>query len=413
MNEVLFIFAGLLLAKTAADYYLDWQNRRYVRSLSAAVPEALRTIVDEATYQKSVSYTLAGSRFGSANALYDAAVLAAVVLTGFLPWLFHALVQCTGAAGVWGYALVILALLVIMGLFDLPWDWAHKFKLEARYGFNKSTQALWLTDKLKGLAVTLALGWPVLALILWIAQTLPQWWLWAWLALTCFQLLMMVLYPRLILPLFNKLSPLPEGELKTALMDLADRTGFKASTIQVIDGSKRSGHSNAFFTGFGKMRRIVLYDTLIEQMTIPQLEAVLAHEIGHYRKGHVPRMLIVSSLISLVAFALIAYLAKSPWFLEGFGFKAEDGLYAALPIFVLCAGVVTFWLSPLMNMWSRKNEYEADAFAKDALGSPEALIEGLQKLHTANLSNLTPLPLYSFFHYSHPTLIERTEALRK
>ena len=382
-----------------------------MRAHADSVPPELAAIVDPSTYQKSVAYTLAGSCFASANGIYDAFVLAVVMLTGFFPWLFSSLTQCLGADGPWGYALSVLALLWLIGLADLPWDWAHQFRLEARFGFNKSTPKIWWTDKLKGLLLGLAIGWPVLALIFWIANSLPFWWLWAWLALTALQLLMLILYPRLILPLFNKLTPLPDGELREALMELAQRTGFKASTIQVIDGSRRSGHSNAFFTGLGRFRRIVLYDTLIEQLSTRELEAVLAHEIGHYRKGHVPKMIAVSSLMSLAAFGVIAYLAQANWFMAGFGACVQDGLYAALPIFVLCAGVVTFWFSPLMNLWSRRNEYEADAFAREALGAPDALIDGLRKLHTANLSNLSPHPWYSFFHYSHPTLAERTRAL--
>jgi len=411
MSETLLVFVALLAAKTAAQCLLEFLNRRHVRALAGSPPAPLAGLVDADTYDKSVRYTLAGSRFSTANDVYGALVLGAVVLTGFLPWLFRALANLVGAQGAWGFSFVLLALLWVLGLTEWPWDWAHQFKLEERFGFNKSTQGLWWGDKLKGMAVVLLIGWPILALILWIASALPLWWLWAWVALTLVQLLILVLYPRLILPLFNKLTPLPDGELKTALLSLADRTGFRASTIQVIDGSRRSGHSNAFFTGFGRFRRIVLFDTLIQQLSVRELEAVLAHEIGHYRKGHVPRMIAVSSLSSLVAFAVIAWLAGAPWFLQGFGFAAQDALPAAFAIFLLCAGVVTYWFTPIANFWSRRNEYEADAFAKAALGSPASLIDGLRKLHTANLSNLTPHPLYSFFHYSHPTLAERTAAL--
>ncbi len=413
MNETLLICAILLAAKTAVECVLEYMNACHVRARGDALPSELAGVVDGETYEKSVRYTLATSRFDTASGIYGAVVLALVLFTGFLPWLFHTLSGSVGATGSWGYALVILAALWVTSLPGLPWDWWHQFVLEARYGFNKSTQGLWWVDQFKGLLVGLIIGWPLLTLILWIAHSLPLWWLWAWLALTVFQLLMLVLYPRLILPLFNKLSPLPEGELRDALMALSDQTGFHASTIQVIDGSKRSGHSNAFFTGFGRFRRIVLYDTLINQLSVDELRAVLAHEIGHYRKGHVPRMIAVSSLMSLAAFGVIAYLAQAPWFLESFGFTVADGLYAALPIFVLGAGIITFWLTPLTNIWSRRNEYQADAFAKAALGSPDALVAGLRKLHTANLSNLTPHPLYSFFHYSHPTLVERTEALNR
>jgi STE24 endopeptidase len=214
------------------------------------------------------------------------------------------------------------------------------------------------------------------------------------------------------MPLFNKLSPMPEGELRERLLELAHRTGFRCSAIDVMDGSKRSTHSNAFFTGFGRFRRIVFYDTLIAQLSPRELEAVLAHEIGHYRRGHVPKMFLLSAATSLTAFGLIAWLAGQAWFYTGFRFSSADGLPAALLLFALLAGLVIFWSHPLSNAWSRRHEYEADAFARAALGEAAPLVTALRKLHEKNLSNLTPHPLYSFFHYSHPTLLEREAALR-
>jgi STE24 endopeptidase len=226
----------------------------------------------------------------------------------------------------------------------------------------------------------------------------------------CFQLLMLVLEPRLIRPLFNKLTPLPEGELRARLMALAERTGFKASTIQVMDGSKRSAHSNAFFTGFGRFRRIVLYDTLINQLSPTELEAVLAHEVGHYKCGHIPKMLAVSALIQLAMFALIAWLMQAAWFNPAVGLPA-GALAPTLLVFSLLSGPVMFWLTPLGNLVSRKHEYEADAFARRAMQSPAPLIGALHKLAEKNLSNLTPHRWFSGFYYSHPTLLEREQSL--
>ncbi|MEO6246236.1 MAG: M48 family metallopeptidase, partial [Opitutaceae bacterium] len=247
----------------------------------------------------------------------------------------------------------------------------------------------------------------------WVVQwTGPSWWLWAFGLMFGFQLLMMILYPKLILPLFNKLTPLPEGDLRTRLMALGDRTGFQAKTIEVIDGSKRSGHSNAYFTGFGRFRRIVLFDTLIAQLTPEELEAVLAHEIGHYRRGHIPKMIAMAAVMMLGGFAVIAWLARSNWFNAAFGFPTGE-IAPSFLLFGLLSGAVTFWFSPLSNLLSRKHEYEADAFARDAMGGPTAMLGALRKLAQKNLSNLTPHPWFSGFYYSHPTLVEREAALVK
>ena len=224
---------------------------------------------------------------------------------------------------------------------------------------------------------------------------------------------MVVAYPMFIMPLFNKLEPMEESELKDRLFALADRTGFQAQTILVMDGSKRSGHSNAFFSGFGRFRRIVLFDTLVEQMEAEELEAVLAHEIGHYKLGHIPKMVALSAVSSLAMFALLGWLAGATWFIEGFSFSGEavGQIVPVLLLFSMLSGLATFWLSPLTSRWSRKHEYEADRFARDAMGSPAPLVRSLRKLHRENLSNLTPHPLYSHFYYSHPTLVEREASL--
>ncbi|MFZ9682627.1 MAG: M48 family metallopeptidase, partial [Cephaloticoccus sp.] len=300
---------------------------------------------------------------------------------------------------------------ILLSIPGLPFDWWSQFRLEAKYGFNKTTPGLWVSDKLKGLLVACALGfpllWVILSLVNWVGAS---WWLWGFGVLFGFQILMLVLYPKLILPLFNKLTPLPEGELRERLLALGDRTGFRAQAIEVMDGSKRSGHSNAFFTGFGRFRRIVLFDTLINQLSTAELEAVLAHEIGHYRRGHIPKMIAVSAVMQLGGFALIAWLAQSPWFNQAFGFPPGE-LAPSLLLFGLLSGAVTFWLSPLGNHFSRQHEYEADAFARDAMGGPTAMIGALRKLAQKNLSNLTPHSWFSGFYYSHPTTVEREKAL--
>ncbi len=407
---VLTVVAVVLGLHLAGELILAELNRREVRRHAGAAPAAVAAIVDAPTYAKSVEYTQAKLRFGMVSQVFDTALLAAVVFGGLLPWLYARFAPLA-PAGTWDDALFIGAALVLLSIPSQPFDWWSTFRLEARFGFNKSTLQLWLGDKVKGVMLAAVIGfpllWALLSLVLWVGR---WWWLWGFALIFAFQLLMMVLYPKLILPLFNKLTPLPDGELRTRLLALADRTGFKAQTIEVIDGSKRSGHSNAYFTGFGRFRRIVLFDTLISQLTPEELEAVLAHEIGHYRRGHIPRMLAISAVIQLGALAAIAALAESSWFNPAFGFPAGE-IAPAFLLFGLLSGAAMFWLTPLANLFSRKHEYEADAFAREAMGSPAPLVASLRKLAQKNLSNLTPHPWYSGFHYSHPTLVERERAL--
>lgn len=409
---LLSVFTVLLALQIAAESWLDALNRRNVRAHADAAPEGVREVMDAETYAKSVRYTLAKSVFGEWQGWYDAAWLFAWLGLGLLPPVYHWFAGIFGPSLV-GQAAVLCAVGIVMSLPGLPWSWAAQFKLEASFGFNKSTLKLWIADLFKGAALGLVLGYPLLCLVLWFGRWQPRWWwLWAWAALMVFQLVMVALAPKLIMPLFNKLTPMPEGELREQLLALAERTGFHCSAIDVMDGSKRSTHSNAFFTGFGRFRRIVLFDTLIAQLSSRELEAVLAHEIGHYRRGHVPKMLAVSALASLAGLGVVAWLAGQDWFYTGFRFSPTDGLPAALLLFTLVTELVTFWLHPLGNIWSRRHEYEADAFALKAMGDVAPLVGALRKLHEKNLSNLTPHPAYSFFHYSHPTLVEREAAMR-
>lgn len=411
-NLLIDFFILLLMSKAVVELWLGFLNRKEVLAHRKAVPEAFRGVMDQATYDKSVEYTLAKNAFGAFDTIYETILLLVVVLSGFLPWLFYHLEGVFGQS-LWGQAITLIAMGVVVAIFSLPLDWYSQFRLEERFGFNRSSLGLWVSDKIKGLLLILVIGTPVVWVILKFFEVMPHtWWLWAFGFLFIFQLLMLVLYPQFIMPLFNKLEPLKDGELKEKLMHLANRTGFKASTIQVMDGSKRSAHSNAFFTGFGKFRRIVLFDTLMEQLEERELESVLAHEIGHYKKGHVVKMLAVSGVTTFVTFAIIGWLVKKPWFYESFGFSPSSGMVPALVLFMLLGGLLTFWFGPLTNLMSRKHEYEADAFAQEAMGEADSLIASLRKMSEKNLSNLTPHPLFSAFYYSHPTLLEREKALR-
>lgn len=411
MDWLLPTVVTLIVLRLAAQLALEALNRAEARRHAGKRPEAVAAVMDETTYAKSVDYTLAKSVFGSVETVWEVAVLGVVLFSGALPWLwtkFNGLAP--GAA--WSGALFLVSTMILLGLPNLPFGWWAQFRIEARFGFNQSTLGLWISDQVKGWMLGLAIGFPLAwALLALVGRVGDSWWVWGFALLFGFQLLMLVLYPKLILPLFNKLTPLPEGEVRTRLLALSERTGFRAQTIEVMDGSKRSGHSNAFFTGFGRFRRIVLFDTLMAQLAQEELEAVLAHEIGHYKRGHIPKRLATIGLLQLGGFAAVAWLSRAPWFNAAFGLPA-GATAATFLLFGLLGGLVTFWFSPIGNRVSRKHEYEADAFAKAAMGGAASLIGALRKLSQKNLSNLTPHPLYSAVYYSHPTLLERERALQ-
>jgi STE24 endopeptidase len=408
---VLGVAAGLLALRLAAELALGALNRAAVRRGAAAPPPAVAAVMDAETLKKTAAYTLEKSRFGSLETIFETLVLALVVFGGILPAIYDRISAWGTPGAAWTGALFILLAGLLLALPSLPFDWWAQFRLEAKFGFNRGTPALWLTDRLKGAALAGGIGFPVLWALLALARMAgAAWWLWGAALVFGFQLLMLVLYPRLILPLFNKLERLPEGELRSRLLALGDRTGFAAAAIEVMDGGKRSGHSNAFFTGFGRFRRIVLFDTLIAQLEPVELEAVLAHEIGHYRRGHIPKHLALAAAMLLAGFAVVAWLARSPWFNLAFGFPPGE-MAPAFLLFGLLGGSVTFWLAPLSNRLSRKHEYEADAFARDAMDAGGPMIAALRTLARENLSNPTPHPWFSAFFYSHPTLAERERAL--
>src|SRR5579862_9203580 len=410
MNGFALIALILIVARYFAEFWLANLNRRHVLAHANAVPEAFREIIDEPTYKKSVEYTLAKERFGKIDEAYNTAVLLIILFSGVLPFVFHFFARHHGMSA-WSMAAFLFAVGFAMSLPGLPFDWYAQFRLEEKFGFNTTTQKTWWLDRIKGLLLAAVLGYPLLVLVLKIVEwTGSIWWLWAWGAMLAFQFLILLIAPVLIMPLFNKFTPLPEGSLRERLLKLAERTRFVAQSIQVMDGSKRSRHSNAFFTGFGRFRKIVLFDTLIQQLSEPELEAVLAHEIGHYKKRHIPKMLAFSAVSSLAGFYLISVLARQDWFYRAFGFEPGN-VAPALLLFGLLAGTVTFWFSPLIHWWSRRYEYQADAFAARVMNETRSLIGALRKLNEKNLSNLTPHPRYSGFYYSHPTLLEREQAL--
>lgn len=404
---------GLILMRWAGQAWLDRLNQGHVRAQGGRVPEGLASVIDPETGRRSAEYTLARARLGQVDEAWSTAVLIAVLFSGILPWTWEHWVA--GRAGsTAGAALWLIGVGFALSIPSIPLEWWAQFRLEERFGFNTTTPATWVADRLKGGTLAIALGFPLLWVVLRLFEAAgTRWWLWAWAFLSGFQLILMVVAPVLILPLFNRFTPLPEGPLRDRLMHLAERTGFAARTIQVVDGSRRSRHANAYFTGIGRYRKIALYDTLIEQLSPGELEAVLAHEIGHHRLGHIPRTLAASLGFSLAGFAALGWLGGKPEFPAAFGFSPDPGAAPVLLLFALISGTVSFWISPLFNLLSRKHEYEADAFARDAVGSPAPLVSALRKLAEKNLTNLHPHPWHSAFHHSHPTLLEREAALGK
>ena len=415
MIDLVILLIGLLVLRLIVFLILERLNVKFLKLHGVNLPESVQGIMDEPTFAKSVEYTEAKSKFSSVSTIYDGLILTLIITLGILPYAYNSLSGLLGY-GLLGQSLVFIITLFLLGLPNLPFNWWETFRLEERFGFNKSSLKLWISDQIKGLALGLIIGVPLLMGLMWIVTQMGvYWWLWAFVFLWLFQVVMIVLYPMFILPLFNKLEPLEAGELKDRLLALGDRCGFKSQTILVMDGSKRSGHSNAFFTGFGQFRRIVLYDTLIEQMEIKELEAVLAHEIGHYKCGHIPQRLFFSAFSTLLMFAFLGWLMQTTWIFESLGFSAElsSPFVPAFLLVSLFSGLFTFWFSPLDSLWSRKHEYEADAFAKNAMNEPDSLRNALRKLYKENLSNLMPHPIYSAFYYSHPTIVEREKALAK
>jgi len=401
---------GLILAHWVAELWLERLNQRHVQAHAGAVPDPLAGVMDPPTYARSVQYTLAKSRFNQWAMSWETGVVMGVLFSGLLPWSAGWLEQGLGSS-VWTQAAWVCLVGLLLGLTLLPLAWYAQFHLEARFGFNTASRRLWWTDLGKSLVLWLGLGYPLVGLLLWAAEcTGPTWWLWAWASAVGWQLLVLWLAPRLILPWFNKFTPLQPGPLRDRLLALAQRTGFPVASIQVMDGSRRTRHSNAFLVGLGRWRKVVLWDTLLEQFTETELEAVLAHEIGHYRLRHTLKALASVAVGLLVVLAALSWLARQPWFYGAFGFT-PGSLAPALVLALLLTNPVGFWLLPLVHGLSRRFEFQADAFAVQVIGSARPLIAALRRLSEKNLVNLTPHPLYSRIYDSHPTLLEREQAL--
>ena len=412
------IFLGFFFLDFLVEFSLNELNLQWVRARWAnkEIPAYFRDKISAEDYSKSVDYTLAKGTFQRWTDVYGRLITLAVLFSGVLPYLDRFTGEFFQSASWHAYAHGILFCLSVgagLALTGLPTELYATFGLEARFGFNKMTFKVYLADKLKGLVVGLIIGVPFLFIVLWLMNaTGSYWWLWAFLFVSAFQGLMIVLYPTVIAPLFNKFEPLKEGEFRDRILQLAEQVGFKTSGIFTMDGSKRSGHSNAYFTGLGRAKRIVLFDTLIEQMTADQGLAVLAHEMGHSKMKHIRRMLVVQTIFLLAGLYALSLLRQYAPFFAAFG-MSQPSNHAALVLFSLVSGPLIFYLAPVMNALSRKHEFEADRFAKSTLGDGQPMAEALVNLTVKNLSNLTPHPWYSAYHYSHPTPTERIAALQR
>jgi STE24 endopeptidase len=404
-----FVFAAVLLAGLGVKFWLATRQVRHVARHRASVPASFASTVSLAAHQKAADYTIAKSRVGLLEMAWSAAVLLGWTLLGGLHALNQVLLGWLGAGMAQQLALLV-AFAAIGGLLELPFTLYQTFVVEERFGFNKMTFRLWLVDAVKGLAVGAVIGLPAAWLILWLMGTAgPLWWLWAWAAWMGLNLLLLVLYPTVIAPLFNKFQPLEDETLRARVTALMQRCGFAAKGLFVMDGSKRSAHANAYFTGFGAAKRVVFFDTLLAKLSPGEVDAVLAHELGHFKHKHIVKRIAGLFAFSLLGFAVLGFLATQPWFYLGLGVAPNlsgpnDAL--ALLLFLLAIPVFAFFISPIGAQLSRRHEFQADAFAVAQTG-PQDLRTALLKLYEDNASTLTPDPLFVKFYYSHPPATER------
>jgi STE24 endopeptidase len=401
-------FSWLVLFAIAAQLGVSLtllaRHLRHVAAHRAHVPAQFAQQVSLEHHQRAADYVRAKGELGFKEALVELLPTLWLIFFGGLAWLW-------AQSGAWFTSTiarelsVVVAVSLIGSILGLPFAWLRTFGIEERFGFNKMTRALWLTDLVKQTLMSALILLPFMAFVFWLMRAAgASWWLWAWGAFMALQLTMLAIYPRFIAPLFNRFSPMPEGEAKAAIERLLTRCGFASGGLFVMDGSKRSAHGNAYFTGFGKTKRIVFYDTLLEKLTVPQIEAVLAHELGHFKHKHIVKRLAVFAVASLAFLGLAAWMMQQNWFANAFfvptpQMQSAPGL--ALIAFSLVFGPLFFWLSPLGALYSRKHEFEADAYAA-AHANKNDLIDALAKLYSDNAATLTPDPLYSAYYDSHP-----------
>lgn len=403
------LFLAAFTLTLAARLWLKLRQIRHVAAHRGTVPTEFAERISLASHQKAAAYTIDRSRTAILGTLSEAVLLLAFTLGGGLAAL-HGFWSAQFSGLAYGLAM-IFSVAFISGAVELPLSFYSQFVVEARHGFNRMTPALFVSDLVKQTLLGVAIGAPVIAVVLWLMDAMGErWWLWVWLFWSAFNLLMLFIYPTWIAPLFNKFTPLPEGEAKTRIEALLERCGFRSNGLFVMDGSKRSAHGNAYFTGFGDNKRIVFFDTLLARLTPSEIEAVLAHELGHFRKKHIVQRIALMFAGSLAFLWLLGQLLDAPWFYAGLGVPAQSTALALI-LFFLVVPVFLFPLAPLSSRWSRRHEFEADAYAAEHADADE-LVRALVKLYDDNASTLTPDPLHSLFHDSHPPAAQRIAQLK-
>lgn len=411
MHWFTLLFLIALTTATALQLWLARRQLRHVRRHRERVPEAFTGIVATGEHRRAADYTIDRTRLGTIETVLDTAIVLGWTLGGGL----HALDTLWRATGLGPVATgtgFLLSVILAGALLTLPLRAWRTFGIEERYGFNRTGPTLFIADQLRAGTLLLVLGGPLIAVILWFMHSAGTlWWFWAWLTWLAFNLLMVWAWPAFIAPLFNRFEPLDDDELKQRIERLLERCGFRSGGVWVMDGSRRSAHGNAFFSGLGRRRRIVFFDTLLHQLDADQVEAVLAHELGHFRLRHIPRRLATMALLSLAGLALLAWLMEQGWFFSALGVR-EPSMHAALALFLLVAPVFAFFLQPLFAALSRRDEFQADAFAASH-APPEHLISALQRLYRENAVTVTPDPLHSAFHDSHPPAPVRLAYLQR
>jgi len=408
------VFVVFLLLMSGLKFWLASRQIRHVARHAQAVPAQFARRVSLEAHRKAAAYTIARQRLAVLETAAGVALLVALTLLGGVQEVAEAVTASMGS-GLAAQVAIVAVVAVLLGAFDLPFEWYRQFRIEEKFGFNRMTPRLFVADLLKSVLVGAALGLPLLALVLWLMNAAGSyWWLYAWAVWVAFNALVLVLYPTVIAPLFNRFEPLADGDLAERIGALLARTGFSSRGVFVMDGSRRSAHGNAYFTGLGRAKRIVFFDTLLQRLLPSEIEAVLAHELGHFKRRHIAKRLAFSFLSSLVFLAALGWLAGAGWFYQGLGVTpALDGTHnaVALVLFMLVVPVFTFVLAPVASRISRRHEFEADAFAV-AHTSGDDLASALVKLYEDNAATLTPDPLHSAFYDSHPPAAIRIARLR-
>ena len=400
MNTFTYVFLAAFTLSYGVQFWLSGRQKKYVLQHREQVPTAFSSRVALDAHQKAADYTITKSKLHDIDSVVGMVFLLLLTLGGGISLVFD-FWSTFDLSPLIASLSAVASIFVIMTLVEMPFSLYQTFVVEEKFGFNKNTVPQFLKDQLLSITLTMAIGMPILALILWVMDSIGElWWLYAWGIIISFSLLMSWLFPTVIAPLFNKFTPMEDGALKERIQGLLQRCGFNSQGIFIMDGSRRSGHGNAYFTGLGNNKRIVFFDTLVNSLDEEELEAVLAHELGHFKCKHVIKMLVTSSIMTLISFAILGWLITQNWFFEGLGVTSPSNA-SALLVFMLVSPVFTTFMQPISAYFQRKFEFEADDFAtRHAQGSK--MISGLVKLYEENASTLTPDPLYSAFHYSHP-----------